>query len=212
MSDVRERLGALRIVPVLTIGDADQAERACDALLAGGLSVVEITFRTDAAAVAIERVAAKSDLLVGAGTVLTPDRLARAIDAGARFAVAPGTNEAVIDAARSAGLPFIPGVATPSEIERAHALGCRVQKLFPASVVGGTSFIKAVAPVYPDVVFVPTGGVNLENLTSYLGLPNVLAVGGSWICERSLVEGKQFGEIERRAREAVELASIALAA
>jgi 2-dehydro-3-deoxyphosphogluconate aldolase/(4S)-4-hydroxy-2-oxoglutarate aldolase len=209
MSDIVEQLAAVRIVPVLTASDADEAEHACQALLAGGLSAVEITFRTDAAAEAIRRVSAIDGLLVGAGTVLSPGQLARALDAGARFAVAPGTNDVVVEAARSAGVLFVPGVATPSEIERARAIGCLVLKLFPASVVGGLAFLKAVAPVYPDVRFVPTGGVNPENLASYLGLPSVLACGGTWICERRLLDERRFDGVEQRAREAVELAAVA---
>lgn len=209
MSEVVERLAALRIVPLLTANDADEAERACHALLEGGLSVVEITFRTDAATEAIRRASGIGGLLVGAGTVLSPEQLARALDAGARFAVAPGTNDAVVDAARTADVPFVPGVATPSEIEHSRSLGCRVLKVFPASVVGGPAFLKAVAPVYPDIRFVPTGGVNPENLASYLELPSVLACGGSWICERKLLEEHRFDEITRRAQGAVELAAVA---
>jgi 2-dehydro-3-deoxyphosphogluconate aldolase / (4S)-4-hydroxy-2-oxoglutarate aldolase len=208
MSDVIERLAAVRIVPVLTAVDADQAEHACRALLAGGLSAIEITFRTDAAVEAIRRAAGVDGLLVGAGTVLSSEQLEQAVDAGARFAVAPGTNDRVVEAAQRSDVPFIPGVATPSEIEHARALGCRVLKVFPASVVGGPAFLKAVAPVYPDVRFVPTGGVNPDNLVSYLEVPAVLACGGTWICERKLLEDGRFDEIERRAREAVELASI----
>jgi 2-dehydro-3-deoxyphosphogluconate aldolase / (4S)-4-hydroxy-2-oxoglutarate aldolase len=206
------QLAAVRVVPVLSARDADEAERACEALLAGGLSAVEITFRTDAAAEAIRRAARIGDLLVGAGTVLSPEQLDRAVDAGARFAVAPGTNDVVLGAARAAGVPFVPGVATPSEIERARALGCRVLKLFPASLLGGPAFVKAVAPVYPDVRFVPTGGVNPENLASYLELPSVLACGGTWICERKLLDEQRFDELERRARQAVALASVAVTA
>jgi 2-dehydro-3-deoxyphosphogluconate aldolase/(4S)-4-hydroxy-2-oxoglutarate aldolase len=203
MSDVLDRLAELRIVPVLTAADADQAERACEALLAGGLSAVEITFRTEAAAEAIARVAAIDGLLVGAGTVLSPEQLRLALEAGARFAVAPGTNEAVVASALGAGVPFIPGAATPTEIERARALGCHAVKIFPASILGGPAFLKAVAAVYPDVRFVPTGGVNPENLASYLELPSVLACGGTWICEQSLLREGRFDEVERRAREAL---------
>jgi 2-dehydro-3-deoxyphosphogluconate aldolase/(4S)-4-hydroxy-2-oxoglutarate aldolase len=212
VSEVVDRLAALRVVPVLTAASAEEATRACEALLAGGLSAVEITFRTDAASEAIERVASIDGLLVGAGTVLSPEQLSRAVDSGARFAVAPGSNDDVIAAAAAAGLPFVPGVATPSEIEHARALGCHVLKVFPASVVGGPAFVKAIAPVYPDVRFLPTGGVNTENLAAYLELPAVLAVGGTWICERSLLEEGRFDEIQRRAHEAVELASMAVAA
>ncbi len=209
MTDVLDWLGAIRIVPVLTATDADEAERACEALRAGGLGAVEITFRTSAAAEAIRRVVALDGVIVGAGTVLSPGQLASAIEAGARFAVAPATNHDVIEAARGAGVPFVPGAATPSEIERARALGCRVVKVFPASLVGGPAFLKAVAPVYPDVRFLPTGGINPENLSSYLAVPAVLACAGSWICEQTLLREGRFDEIERRAREAVELAEAA---
>jgi 2-dehydro-3-deoxyphosphogluconate aldolase/(4S)-4-hydroxy-2-oxoglutarate aldolase len=209
MSDVVDRLATSRIVAVLTAADADEAERAGEALLAGGLTSVEITFRTDAAADAIRRVARNDELLVGAGTILSPDQLALAVDAGARFAVAPGTNESVVDAARDAGIPFIPGVATPSEIERARSRGCHVLKVFPASVLGGPAFLDAIGPVYRDVRFVPTGGVRPENVSSYLELPSVLACGGTWICEQTLLRERRFDEIERRAREAVELAAAA---
>jgi 2-dehydro-3-deoxyphosphogluconate aldolase/(4S)-4-hydroxy-2-oxoglutarate aldolase len=209
MSDVVDRLATSRIVAVLTTADADEAERAGEALLAGGLTSVEITFRTDAAADAIRRVARNDELLVGAGTILSPDQLALAVDAGARFAVAPGTNESVVDAARDAGIPFIPGVATPSEIERARSRGCHVLKVFPASVLGGPAFLEAIGPVYRDVRFVPTGGVRPENVSSYLELPSVLACGGTWICEQTLLRERRFDEIERRAREAVELAAAA---
>jgi 2-dehydro-3-deoxyphosphogluconate aldolase / (4S)-4-hydroxy-2-oxoglutarate aldolase len=212
MTDVVERLAALRIVPVLTASDADEAERACRALLAAGLSIVEITFRTDAAAEAIRRASGIDGLLVGAGTILSPEQLARALDAGARFAVAPGTNDSVLEAALNAGVPFLPGVATPSEIEHARSLGCRELKVFPASVVGGPTFLKAVAPVYPDVRFLPTGGINPENLASYLEVPSVLACAGTWICDRKLIGEQRFDEIERRAREAVELAAVPVAA
>jgi 2-dehydro-3-deoxyphosphogluconate aldolase/(4S)-4-hydroxy-2-oxoglutarate aldolase len=212
VSDVFERLQAVRVVPVLTASDADEAEQACAALLAGGLSAVEITFRTPAAADAISRVAEMDGLLVGAGTILSPAQLEAASEAGARFAVAPGTSAAVVEAARARGVPFVPGVATPSEIERARALGCDVLKLFPASLLGGPALVKAVAPVYPDVRFVPTGGVNPENLRAYLELPAVLACGGTWICEPALLRESRFDEVERRAREAVDLAALAAAA
>ena len=212
MSDVLDRLGSVRVVPVLTAADADEAEQACAALLAGGLTAVEITFRTDAAADAIRRVAGMDGLLVGAGTILSPEQLAAAVDAGARFAVAPGTSPQVVAAARASGIPFVPGVATPSEIEAALALGCDVLKLFPASLLGGPAFVKAVAPVYRHVRFVPTGGVNPENLRAYLELPAVLACGGTWICEPALLRDGRFDEVERRAREALDLVALAAAA
>lgn len=211
MTEVLDRLAALRVVPVLTATDADEAERACEALLAGGLSAVEVTFRTEAAAEAIRRVARIGDLLVGAGTILSTEQLAQALDAGARFAVAPGTNAGVVEAARAAGVTFVPGVASPSEIERARELGCRVLKVFPASILGGPPFLKAVAAVYRDVRFVPTGGITAENLASYLAVPAVLACGGTWICDQSLLRARRFDEVEQRAREAVTLVAPAAA-
>lgn len=191
-----------RVVPVLTAESAEDAERACEAMLAGGLTSVEITFRTDAAVEAIRRASRLDGLLVGAGTVLSESQLDAAVEAGARFAVAPSTNDAVVHAAQRAGVTFIPGAATPTEVEHAHALGCGVVKIFPASLVGGPAFIKAVSAVFPDVRFVPTGGVNIDNLDDYLALPSVLACGGTWICEPSLMREGRFDEIERRAREA----------
>jgi 2-dehydro-3-deoxyphosphogluconate aldolase / (4S)-4-hydroxy-2-oxoglutarate aldolase len=170
-----------RVLPVLTVESADDAERRCRALLAEGYTTVEITFRTDAAAAAIRRVGEIDGLTVGAGTVLDVEQLDAAVAAGARFAVAPSTNPVVIDAARRAGIPFIPGAATPTEINRARSSGCTVIKIFPAAVLGGPAFIRAVSAVFPDVKFVPTGGINAENVDEYLALPSVLACGGSWL-------------------------------
>jgi len=196
-----------RVIPVLTAESAEDAERACEAMLAGGLTSVEITFRTDAAVGAIRRASRIDGLVVGAGTVLSETQLDAAVEAGAQFAVAPSTNDAVVRAAQRAGVTFIPGAATPTEVEHAHALGCDVVKIFPASLAGGPAFIKAVSAVFPDVRFVPTGGVNIDNLDDYLALPSVLACGGTWICEPSLVREGRFDEIERRAREASALAA-----
>ena len=170
-----------RVLPVLTAESADEAERACRALLARGLTTVEITFRTSVAADAIRRASKIEGLTVGAGTVLTTDQLHAAADAGASFAVAPSTNAAVVDAAQRIGIPFIPGAATPTEIDRARSLGCDVIKIFPASVVGGPAFIRAVSAVFPDVGFIPTGGITAETVDDYLALPSVLACGGTWL-------------------------------
>jgi 2-dehydro-3-deoxyphosphogluconate aldolase / (4S)-4-hydroxy-2-oxoglutarate aldolase len=196
-----------RVVPVLTAESAEDAERACEAMLAGGLTAVEITFRTDAAVEAIRRASEIDGLLVGAGTVLSESQLEAALEAGARFAVAPSTNEMVVRAAQRAGVTFIPGAATPTEVEHARALGCEVVKIFPASLVGGPAFIKALSAVFQDVKFVPTGGVNIDNLDAYLALPSVFACGGTWICEPALLRDGRFDEIERRAREATALAA-----
>jgi 2-dehydro-3-deoxyphosphogluconate aldolase/(4S)-4-hydroxy-2-oxoglutarate aldolase len=198
-----------RVVPVLTADNAEDAEHACRAILAGGLTSVEITFRTAAAVEAIRRASRIDGLEVGAGTVLSESQLEAAVDAGARFAVAPSLNEVVVRAAREAGFPYVPGVGTPTEIDRARELGCEIVKLFPASLVGGPAFVKAVSPVFPDVRYVPTGGINLENLAEYLALPSVFACGGTWICEPALVRAGRFDEIERRAREAAALVAAA---
>lgn len=194
-----------RVVPVLTAESADDAERACEAILAGGITSVEITLRTEAAVEAIRRASRIDGLLVGAGTVLTGAQLASAVDAGARFAVAPSTNESVVRAAQAAGIEVVPGAATPTEIDRARALGCGIVKLFPASLLGGPAFVRAVSAVFPDVSFVPTGGVSPDNLAEYLALPSVFACGGTWICEPALLREGRFDEIERRARDALAL-------
>jgi 2-dehydro-3-deoxyphosphogluconate aldolase/(4S)-4-hydroxy-2-oxoglutarate aldolase len=206
MNAVVERLERERIVPVLSAADADGAERACRAMLAGGISCVEITFRTPAAAEAIRRARAIDGLFVGAGTVLTTEQARLAAEAGARFAVAPGLNEAVVDACRELALPFFPGAATPTEIDRARSLGSTIVKVFPVSALGGVSFLNAVASVYRDVRFLPTGGVDPTNLADYLAVPSVLACGGTWICRSALIDERRFDEIERLAREAVKLA------
>jgi 2-dehydro-3-deoxyphosphogluconate aldolase/(4S)-4-hydroxy-2-oxoglutarate aldolase len=184
-----------RVIPVLTVADAGEAERCCRALVAGGLPTVEITFRTEAAEEAIRRVSRIEGLVVGAGTVLSVTQLERALDAGARFAVGPGTNPEVVAAARRAGVMFVPGAATATEIDRARSLGCEIVKIFPASTVGGPAFIRAMSAVFPDVRFMPTGGVTAENLGEYLALPSVAACGGTWICA-------DRDAIEERAREA----------
>jgi 2-dehydro-3-deoxyphosphogluconate aldolase / (4S)-4-hydroxy-2-oxoglutarate aldolase len=204
---VVDTLGRIRVLPVLSVPDADRAEAACRALLAGGVSCVEITFRTDAAADAIRRVSGIDGLLVGAGTVLSPEQAVAASAAGACFAVAPGTSAQVVGACRELSLPFFPGVATPSEIERARALGCRTLKVFPAATVGGVAFLRAVSAPYQDVRFIPTGGIDATNLAAYLAVPSVLACGGSWLCDQALIREGRFDEIERLAREAVEAAA-----
>jgi 2-dehydro-3-deoxyphosphogluconate aldolase/(4S)-4-hydroxy-2-oxoglutarate aldolase len=207
---ILERLGELAIVPVVEIRDVGHAVPLGEALVAAGLPCAEITFRT-AAAVAVIRAlrAGCPDLLVGAGTVLTVDQAEAAAEAGAAFLVAPGSNPEVIAAARRLGMPMVPGVCTPSEIERALAGGLDVLKLFPAEVCGGVAFLKAVAPVYPTVRYIPTGGIGPANLPAYLALPQVLACGGSWMVKRELITAGDFETIRRMAAEAVALARAA---
>ncbi len=205
-AEVVRRLETLRVLPVATLDDAEQAEQVARALLAGGLPCLEVAFRSPAAAEALRRVREVEGLLVGAGTVLSAEQAEAASEAGAQFAVAPGTSEEVIERCRALGLPFFPGVATPTEIERARALGVRTLKVFPAATVGGVAFLKAVSATYPDVRFVPTGGVGPANAAEYLAVPSVLAVGGSWLVSAELLHAGRFDEVERLAREAVKLA------
>jgi 2-dehydro-3-deoxyphosphogluconate aldolase/(4S)-4-hydroxy-2-oxoglutarate aldolase len=204
---VLPRLGDLGIVPVVEIPSVDRAVPLGRALLAAGLPCAEITFRTAAAADAIRALRdACPDLIVGAGTILTVDQADAAVAAGATFLVAPGFNPRVVDHARGRDVPMVPGVCTPSEIEGALASHVEFMKFFPAEVAGGVAFLKAVAPVYPTVRFVPTGGIGPSNLADYLVLPNVLACGGSWMVKKDLIAAGDFVGIERLATEAVRLA------
>jgi len=204
---VVDRLAELRVLPVVTVDDPAQAEAVGRALLAGGVPCMEIAFRSPAAREAVARASSIEGLLVGAGTILSPPQAEAAHAAGAAFAVAPGTNEDVIAACDGMGMPFFPGVATPSEIERARRLGLRTVKVFPASQLGGPAFLRAVSATYPDVRFLPTGGIGPENLRDYLAVPSVVAVGGSWLVRPELLRNGQFDEVERLAREAAELAA-----
>ncbi|MFC7879311.1 bifunctional 4-hydroxy-2-oxoglutarate aldolase/2-dehydro-3-deoxy-phosphogluconate aldolase [Isoptericola sp. NPDC057391] len=206
--DVVAALGAHRLVPVVVVDGADEGARLADALVAGGLPVAEITLRTAGGIDAIRAVArTQPDVVVGAGTVTTADQVDAVVDAGARYIVSPGLSAAVVRRAQEHGVPILPGVATPSEIMAALDLGIDVVKLFPASVVGGPAAIKAFSAPFPGLRFVPTGGVSAANLGDYLGLDPVLAVGGSWMVEKSLVTAGDWAEITRRTAEAVALAA-----
>ncbi|AEG43251.1 bifunctional 4-hydroxy-2-oxoglutarate aldolase/2-dehydro-3-deoxy-phosphogluconate aldolase [Isoptericola variabilis] len=203
---VLESLAAHRLVPVVVVDGAEQGARLADALVAGGLPVAEITLRTAGGLDAIRAVAANQpDVVVGAGTVTTAAQVDDVVAAGARFIVSPGLSEAVVRRAQEHGVPVLPGVATPTEIMAALDLGIETVKLFPASVVGGPAAIKAFAAPFPQLRFVPTGGVSAANLPEYLALKPVLAVGGSWMVDKSLVAADDWDEITRRTREAVDL-------
>lgn len=196
------------VVPVIAMESIDDALPLADALIAGGLPVVEITFRTAAAAEIIALLRAeRPGLLVGAGTVLTPENATAAHHAGAAFAVAPGLNPEVVAHARSLGLPFFPGVATPSDIERGLALGCTFLKFFPAEALGGTAMLAALSAPYAhrQVQFMPTGGVTPANLAPYLKLPTVAAAGGTWIAKQADMAQGDWPGIARRCAEAVAL-------
>jgi 2-dehydro-3-deoxyphosphogluconate aldolase / (4S)-4-hydroxy-2-oxoglutarate aldolase len=205
MHHVLDRLGQLRLVPMVVMDDAAHADGFGDALVAGGLPVAEVTFRTDAAEESIRRLAKRGDLLVGAGTVLTKEHADRAIDAGAAFLVSPGTNPKVVDHSLLRSVPIVPGIATPTDIDLAMSFGLDTVKFFPAENLGGTSTLKAFAGPYQDMMFLPTGGITPEKLPEYLRLPFVLACGGSWLAPREALAKGDFATIRKRIEEAAKL-------
>ena len=175
-----------------------------EALLAGDLPVAEITFRTDAAEESIKRLSGElPDLLIGAGTVITPEQAEKAVKAGAKFIVSPGFNEPVVDYCIEHGVPVTPGVNSPTQIEQGLYKGLNVLKFFPAEASGGLAALKSMSAPYNDVQFIPTGGIKTENMHEYLAFSKVLAIGGSWMVKPDLISGEHFDEISRIAREAV---------
>ncbi len=203
-----KRITSSRVVAVLTLDAEADALPVADALLEGGIDAIELTLRTPEAEACIKRIAAeRPDMLVGAGTVLTPAQLERARDAGAAFAVSPGLNHAVSQAAEAAGFPYFPGVMTPTDIETALAMGHRLLKFFPAETAGGVPMLKALAAPYAQagVMFLPLGGISEQNVRQYLDLPVVAAIGGSWIAKSDLIKAGRFDEIRQRAEAAMTL-------
>ena len=201
---------AKRLLPAVVIDKAELAVPLAEALLRAGLNVVEITFRTAAAEEAIRNIAKRfPEMVLGAGTLLTADQVARAAGAGATFGVAPGLNQAVVTEAQRRGMAMIPGVMTPTEVDRAIGLGCQVLKFFPADAAGGVKMLKALAGpfAHTGVKFVPTGGIDAKNMAEYLALPVVAAVGGSWMVEKSLIASQNWAQIEKLSREALAAAA-----
>lgn len=194
--DVIDAIGNVRVVPVVTIDDAQDAPALASALVAGGLPVVEITLRTPAAIDALRNASTEvPTAVVGAGSVTSAGAAATAIDAGARFIVSPGTDEGVITTAQDCGVPVIPGIATATELMRATHLGLDVVKLFPAELVGGTEMITALSALWPDLRFMPTGGISSTNARDYLALGQVLAVGGSWMVPGHAIASRDWASI-----------------
>lgn len=207
MGQVEARLGELVLVPVIEIPEPDLAAPLADALLEGGLPCAEITFRTAGAAVAIAAIARlHPEVMLGAGTVLSTDQVDQALEAGARFLVSPGFNPVVVEHALKRGATMLPGVCTPTEIEMARQLGIELVKFFPAEPAGGARYLKALTAPYGFLRFVPTGGIDAENLEAYLAIRQVIAVGGSWMAPRDLIARREFGAIAQRTRKAVDLA------
>lgn len=205
MMDMMKRIEEMGIVPVVVIEDAKQALPLAEALCAGGLPCAEVTFRTTAARDAIREMKKKENMLVGAGTVLTPEQVDEAVDAGAEFIVSPGFNRKVVRYCKEKGIPVIPGVCTPTEVEMALEEGIEVVKFFPAEAAGGIAMIKAMSAPYGSVRFMPTGGITTENLADYLSCNKVIACGGSFMVSKKLINEEQFGKIEELTREAVSL-------
>ena len=195
------------VVPVVVIEDASKAVPVARALIAGELPIIEITLRTAAAYDAIAAIAADvPEAFVGAGTVLNGDQARAAVSAGAGYIVSPGLHDGVVSAANDMSVPVVPGVASASEVQRAWNHGLRVLKFFPASLAGGVPMLRALAAVFRDVEFIPTGGVSAQNLRDYLEVPSVIACGGSWLTPSSAIESGGYAEITELASEAVSIA------
>ncbi len=206
MMNVLERIGQLGIVPVVKIDRPEQAAPLAEAICAGGLPIAEITFRTEHAAEAIRSITSSvPQMLVGAGTVLTCEQVDRALDAGARFIVSPGFNEKVVRHCIDRNVPVTPGCSNPSDIERAIECGLDIVKFFPAEPLGGLNYIKAVAGPYPQIKFMPTGGIGPHNLCEYLANEKIHACGGSWMVPSKLIAAGDYQGVTSIVREAVSL-------
>jgi 2-dehydro-3-deoxyphosphogluconate aldolase/(4S)-4-hydroxy-2-oxoglutarate aldolase len=201
---VADRLRALRVLPLATAAAA-AVRQIAGVLVSGGLPCIEIPFRRPDAAEAIRLACEVDELLVGAGTILTPQQADQAAAAGARFALAPVLNDRVVERCRELMLPFFPGVATPTEVDHARRLGLNVVKLFPTVTLGETALLRSLNEVFPDVRFIPTGGIGDDNLGDYLALPNVLACGGSWLFQGFDPHTSSLGPLTDRVRDTVEL-------
>ncbi|MDQ7073195.1 MAG: bifunctional 4-hydroxy-2-oxoglutarate aldolase/2-dehydro-3-deoxy-phosphogluconate aldolase [Gammaproteobacteria bacterium] len=205
---IKEIMNSSPIVPVMVINNVEHAVPLAKALVKGGITVLEITLRTEAALESITRIKAEvPDAIVGAGTIINIDTLNKAIAAGAEFIVSPGTTDKMIDAAIATGVPLLPGVANPSEAMRLLEKGITEMKFFPAEAAGGIPMLKSIGAPIPQITFCPTGGVNQKNVKDYYSLSNVACVGGSWMCAANLVDAENWDEITRLSAEAIELAT-----
>ena len=203
MTTIFDRIASVGLMPVIVIDDAEAAVPLAEALIAGGLPLAEVTFRTPAAGKAIAAMAKVPGLLLGAGTVMKPEQVDQAMDLGATFALAPHFAPKTAEHALKKGLPYVPGVVTPTEMGAALDAGFAVQKFFPAEPAGGAPYLKAVTAPMRGIRFVPTGSIDLAKLPSYLQVPAVLAVGGSWMVAPKLIADENWKEITRLAAEAV---------
>ncbi|MGL4290980.1 MAG: bifunctional 4-hydroxy-2-oxoglutarate aldolase/2-dehydro-3-deoxy-phosphogluconate aldolase [Phreatobacter sp.] len=200
--------GKARLIPVLQVENVDHAEPLLLALESAGITAIEVTLRTAAALEVIRRMSRLArHAMVGAGTLTRPAQFAEVCDAGAGFAVSPALTPALAEAAHASGLPYLPGVATPSEVLRARELGFHELKFFPADLMGGTGWLRHMLPLYPDVRFCPTGGISDRNVRDYLELANVFAAGGVYLAPGNLIEEAQWREIQRCAAQSVAIAA-----
>jgi 2-dehydro-3-deoxyphosphogluconate aldolase/(4S)-4-hydroxy-2-oxoglutarate aldolase len=203
-NDVMKRLHGIGIIPAIVLDDVKDAAPLAEALCKGGLPAAEVTFRTAAAHDAIKAMKeARPDLIVGAGTVLTKEQVDSALDAGAEFIVAPGLNPEIVKYCQEKKVPMVPGLSTASEIEQALALGLHTVKFFPAEAMGGVKTIKALCGPYKNLTFLPTGGINTENMLDYLNYDKIFAVGGTWMVKSDLIKNGQFDRIEEICHDAV---------
>ncbi len=204
--DIIKELSLIGIVPVIALNDAKDASALAGALTSGGLPCAEITFRTAAAEESIKIMSREyPDMIIGAGTVLTPEQADTAVAAGAKFIVSPGLNPEVVKHCISKGYPIVPGCATPTEIEKAMTLGLDTVKFFPAEAAGGLAMIKAMSAPYGKIKFMPTGGINEKNINDYLSFGKIFACGGSWMASSKMISEGKFDEIEKLTRDAVSL-------
>lgn len=207
MNAILKEISKVKIVPVIVLEDAEDAIWLAKALCEGGLPCAEVTFRTKAAKEAISKMTqAYPDMLVGAGTVLTIEQVNEAVEVGAKFIVSPGFNPKVVDYCIKNDIPVLPGCITPSEVEQAIGHGLQAVKFFPAEAAGGLPMIKAMSAPYGSMMFMPTGGINPENVKSYLGFSKILACGGSWMVKEELIAKKDFETVKELTKEAVLIA------
>jgi 2-dehydro-3-deoxyphosphogluconate aldolase / (4S)-4-hydroxy-2-oxoglutarate aldolase len=206
MDTITTKITELGVLPVIAIEHAEDAAPLAQALITGGLPCVEITFRTPAAEDAIRVISQQFPaMLVGGGTVLTISQARKAIQAGADFIVTPGLDPEVVSFCQQMEIPIFPGVMTPTELQQALNLGCTVMKFFPAEAAGGKPFLQALSGPFKQVQFIPLGGISPANMGEYLALPQVLAVGGTWLAKQEQITAGDFAGIEQRAREAAAL-------
>ena len=206
MNEVLEKFSKIGIVPVVVINDAKDAAPLAEAMIKGGLPVAEVTFRTEAAEESIRIIHEKfPEMLLGAGTVLTTEQVDRAVAAGASFIVSPGINPKVVEYCVKKNIPITPGTCNPTNVETALEFGLDVVKFFPAEQAGGLAYIKAIAAPYVNMKFMPTGGINPENVRDYLAYDRIIACGGSWMVKGDLIKNGQWDEITRLCAEAVQI-------